>query len=77
MHLSFVINFEFFTLDGEEITVSLYLYQNSSIINVKESNFVWQGKITIVVLLPHGAKTNISMLPKPIGHLTKTVLTIF
>lgn len=54
--------FEFFTLDGEEITVSLYLHQNDSIFNVKESNFVWQGKIMRVILLPHGAETIITRL---------------
>ena len=38
----------FMTSDGEENTVSLYLHQNDSIIDVKESTFVWQGKMMIM-----------------------------
>lgn len=48
LHPYFIILFSFITLDEEEITVSLYLHQNDSVLNVKESNFVWQGKIKIL-----------------------------
>ena len=41
----FVTLFYFLISDGDEITVSLYLHQNDSILSVNESNFVWQGKI--------------------------------
>lgn len=34
----------FLSLDGEENTVLLYLPQNNSIIDVKGSQFAWQGK---------------------------------
>ena len=45
LHPYFIILFYFLISDEEEITVSLYLHQNDSILSVKKSNFVWQGKI--------------------------------
>ena len=35
----------FITLEGNDNSVLLYLAQNDSVIDIKGSQFVWQGKI--------------------------------
>lgn len=63
LHLYFITRFYFLTSDEEEITMSFYLHQNDSILNLKESSFVWQGKINslqnlkILTILSHSLKS--------------------
>ena len=40
----------FITLEGNDNSVLLYLAQNDSVIDIKGSQFVWQGKIAQLVL---------------------------